>query len=139
MDKIKVASPLFILRNECENDLFSVLARLQEIGYDGCELLGFFGHEPGLIARYLQGANWTAMGNHVPYDQFEADFEAVLGDHLQIGCSYITIQLPPERMPGGADYDETIAKVEQWSTALAAKGITLLYHNHAGEFANRVQ
>ena len=134
MGNIRLASPLFILREACGKDLFSVLEKLQAIGYDGCELLGFFGHEAQEIADYLRKANWRAMGNHVPFDEFDADFEQVMNDHLLIGCEYITIQLPEACQPGGDQYDAAIAKVEKWAKQLADQGITLIYHNHAGEF-----
>ena len=134
MRKIKIASPLFILRHECEKDLFRVLDRLQGLGFDGVEMLGFFGHEPDVIARHLRGADWRAMGNHVPCAEFEADFQKVLGDHLTIGASYISIQLDRPRLPGGELYRDTLDNIETWSHALAKQGITLLFHNHAGEF-----
>jgi sugar phosphate isomerase/epimerase len=134
MKKTLYASPLFILRHECEKNLFRVLDRLQELGFDGVEMLGFFGQTPEAIARHLRGAGWRAMGNHVQCADFEADFERVMGDHLTIGANYISIQLDRPRLPGGELYLNTIDKLETWSHALAAQGITLLFHNHAGEF-----
>jgi sugar phosphate isomerase/epimerase len=129
-----LASPLFILRHECEKNLYRVLDELQELGFDGAEMLGFFGHKPEAIARHLRGANWQAMGNHVQCAEFEADFQKVLGDHLTIGAKYISIQLDRPRLPGGELYSNTIIKMGIWSRALAEQGITLLFHNHAGEF-----
>ena len=41
---IRMASPLYIVRQDCEKDLFAVLRRLAEVGFDGIEFLGFFGH-----------------------------------------------------------------------------------------------
>ena len=134
MERIKLATPLFILREACAKDLFGVLDRLQGLGFDGCELLGFFGHEPEAIARHLRGANWVAMGNHVPFAEFDADFSKVLGDHKTIGCEYITIQLPKECMPDGEAYQTATEKIQRWAEALKAQGMGLLFHNHAGEF-----
>ena len=44
MKNIRMASPLYILREECARDLDAVLCRLSELGFDGIEFLGFFGH-----------------------------------------------------------------------------------------------
>ena len=53
MKKIKMASPLYILRNECEQDLSGVLKKLAQIGFDGIEFLGFFGHSAAEVKQML--------------------------------------------------------------------------------------
>jgi len=132
--KILLASPLFILRRECEKDLFGVLSDLQALGFDGVEMLGFFGRKPEEIARHLRGENFIAMGNHVPYAEFEADFQKVAGDHEALGVKYITVSLDRAHLPCGENYPETVDKLNEWAHALNSRGISLLFHNHAGEF-----
>ncbi len=42
MEKIRMASPLYILREACARDLFGVLERLADLGFDGVEFWDFW-------------------------------------------------------------------------------------------------
>ena len=86
-----IASPLYILRDHAAQDLNAVLAKLAELGFDGVELLGFFGHTPADIRRTLDGLGLKALGNHVPWADLSARPEDVLADHQTLGCGYLTV------------------------------------------------
>jgi len=51
---IRIASPLFILREACKKDLFAVLEHLAVLGFDGVEFLSLFGQEHRLFEK-----SWT--------------------------------------------------------------------------------
>lgn len=131
----KLASPLFIVRNQAEKDLFAVLEKLSEIGFDGVEFLGFFGKKPAEIRKKMDSLSLKAVGNHVGADEFLKDPNKVIADHLELGCKYITIA-----WPGGsphlpcAEFDQTIGEIQNLAQACVGSGITPLYHNHAFEF-----
>jgi len=130
----KIGSPLFILRNECQRDLMAVLDRLGEIGFDGVEFLGLFGNNPAEIRKKLDFRGLSAIGDHVPFAEFERDIHKVIGEHKEIGCEFITVcSLETERLPGGRNYTRTLEQLEQFGEAMNAAGMTLLYHNHAEE------
>ncbi|MDR2568761.1 MAG: hypothetical protein LBD23_00505, partial [Oscillospiraceae bacterium] len=61
---VKIGSPLFILMEECKKDLMGVLERLAEIGFDGVEFLGLFGHKPTDIKNKLDSCGLIAVGDH---------------------------------------------------------------------------
>jgi len=123
----KIGSPLFILREECAEDLMAVLEKISEIGYDGAEFLGFFGHKPAAIKNKLDSCGLAAVGDHVAFDEFSANTDKVIDERKEIGCAYITIGAPP------ALYSGTSETIERIGESVNAAGMKLLYHNHAEE------
>jgi sugar phosphate isomerase/epimerase len=131
---IKIGSPLYILREECTNDLMVVIEKLAEIGYDGIEFLGFFGHNPSDIKKKLDSHGIKAVGNHVPFTDFLNRVQKVIDEHKEIGCKYITIAPPgPEGFPNGADYGRTLETYIEIGEIMNMNNMKLLYHNHAEE------
>ena len=136
---IKIGSPLFILRDECSKDLMLVIERLAEIGFDGIEFLGLFGHAPADIRKKLDSCGIVAIGDHVPFIDFINNTDKVIADRKEIGCSYITVSPPSaEGMPGESKYSETLDAVKKLGAAVNSAGMTLLYHNHAEELRSTI-
>jgi sugar phosphate isomerase/epimerase len=130
----KIGSPLFILREECQKDLFAVLDKLAQIGYDGIEFLGFFGCKPSDIKNKLDFCGLAAIGGHVAFAEFAENTEKVIDEHKEIGGGYITIGAPgKDGLPGGEDYSRTIETFERIGEALKSADMKLLFHNHAEE------
>jgi len=73
----KLAAPLFILRQECAEDLMGVLERLAALGFDGVEFLGLFGHEPEAIRKKLDelynGNHQGVIAEVAAYDYADVD------------------------------------------------------------------
>jgi sugar phosphate isomerase/epimerase len=136
---VKIGSPLFILMEECKKDLMGVLERLAEIGFDGVEFLGLFGHKPADIKKKLDSCGLKAIGDHVPFDEFVNNTEKVIAEHKEMGCSFITIASPAQDgLPGGKDYTKVIKAIETVGTAVNDAGMKLLFHNHASELRTMV-
>jgi len=128
MKNIKMASPLYIVREDCEKDLSGVLRKLAAIGFDGIEFLGFFGHTAEEVKEMLLENGLEALGNHVPYCELTADAENILAFHQTVGCSYLTVaDLPLD------DFGSIAASLDGLAEKAAAHGIRLLYHNHDQE------
>ncbi|MDD2579440.1 MAG: sugar phosphate isomerase/epimerase [Eubacteriales bacterium] len=131
---IQIAAPLFILRHDCREDLFSVLDRLHDLGFDGVEFLGFFGHEPAAIRDHLRSLSLTALGNHVPFDLFSSQTDSVIRDHLMLGCRYVTVSGPPKEWIGQPEkLEQYIREITRIGRECRQQGLRLLYHNHADE------
>lgn len=132
MQNIKIASPLYIVREDCAKDLGGVLKKLAALGFDGIEFLGFFGHSAEEVKAMLEENHLKALGNHVPYRELIADPEGVLDFHQKIGCGYLTVaELPLE------GFDEVAAKLDELAASAAQRGIRLLYHNHDQELIEK--
>lgn len=133
----KIGSPLFILRDECQKNLRAVIEKLAETRFDGIEFLGFFGHKPSEIKKMLDSCGISAIGNHVPFNEFAANTNRVIDEHQETGCKYITIGPPDtEGFPGRRDYDNTLKSFEMIGETVSKAGMILLYHNHADELKN---
>lgn len=133
----KIASPLYIVREECEKDLFSVLKKISEMGYDGVEFLGFFGKKPDEIRKKLDELHLIALGNHVDYNEFLKNIDVTIKIHKEIGCKYITISgISKDKIDDEISLTDYISNVIAIGAACQKQGITLLYHNHDHEFLN---
>ncbi|MDR2514677.1 MAG: sugar phosphate isomerase/epimerase [Christensenellaceae bacterium] len=132
MPKIQYAAPLYIVREECRQDLFGVLRKLRSRGFEGIEFLGFFGHGAGEVRAAMDELGLKALGNHVPLNELEQDADDVFAFHREVGCEYLTVAgIAADEIVRNAD---VIAK-RLWPLAKKAKGygISLLFHNHDDE------
>jgi len=136
MATIKIASPLYIVREEAQKDFFGVLEKLAAIGYDGVELLGLYGHEPSAIRAKLDALGIVAMGAHVNITELEEQPEKTIETYKTLGCQYITFAMGSvTATPGTPEFAEVAARLQTLCCLCYDNGFTPLYHNHANEFA----
>jgi sugar phosphate isomerase/epimerase len=139
MHNIKMASPLYILREQCSVDLFAVLRKLKDIGFDGVEFLGFFDHGAQEVRGCLDDLGLRALGNHVSYQDFIQDINATLDFHAVVGCAYLTIGgWEASGFPGSPGWDQILGGLLKMGEQAKKYGITLLYHNHHFELSTHV-
>ncbi len=139
MKNILFASPLYILRRECAEDLFAVLTQLGNLGFNGVEFLGFFEKSAECVREKMDELNMVPLGNHVRFSDFVSDIQGTIDFHKKVGCRYITIgSIPQSGLPGSEQYPETIKKLTEIGMICRNEGITLLYHNHAFELAQKI-
>ena len=140
MQNVKMASPLYIVREQCAADLFGVLGKLKNIGFEGVEFLGFFGHGSRDVRRCLDDLDMLPLGNHVSYQAFLQDINGTLDFHAAVGCTYLTIgDWGASGFPGSPNWDRTLAGLVKMGEQAQKYGITLLYHNHDIELIDRVE
>lgn len=133
--KVKLAYQVYSAREEAEKDLLGVLRRLADIGYDGVELAGAYGHSADEVKEMLKATGLKAISSHVPLMAFDADEDGVIAFHKQIGCEYIAIPfLDDATRPGGPNFAKTIRRLYDLGAKLKKAGMQLLYHNHNFEF-----
>lgn len=135
MEKRPVAYQLYSARDEAQKDLDRVLAALKEMGYDGVEFAGFYGHSAQDVKAMLDKHGLRAISSHVPLAQIEADMFGVISYHQAIGCEYIAVPyLDDKTRPGSVGFAQTIATIYRFARLMKEAGMTLLYHNHDFEF-----
>ena len=135
---MKTAAQVYSVREEAARDFEAAMTRLRGYGYQGVELAGLYGHSPEYVRDVLQKLGLEAVSAHVGFADFESDekMAQTVGTYKVVGCRYLGISyLPPERLPGGAQYAETLAQMKKFASLCRGEGITLMYHNHTGEFA----
>ena len=134
--KFSVALQIYSVRDIAEKDLEGTLIKVKEMGYDGVEFAGLYGHEPGQIKAMLEKIGLIPVSAHVPLEAMLEDPEGVIGAYAEIGCKYIAVPyITEERRPGTDGFQKTIEDIEKVAIASKKFGIQMLYHNHDFEFA----
>jgi len=135
MKQVPVAYQIYSARDDAQKDLGAVLKSLKEMGYDGVEFAGFYGHSAEEVKKMLDENGLVAISSHVPVASIEADMFGIIAYHQAIGCKYIAIPyLDDAHRPGAAGFPEMIKLIWQFGRLCKEAGITLLYHNHDFEF-----
>jgi sugar phosphate isomerase/epimerase len=68
-----VALQLYSVRDYAERDLKSSLQKIREIGYDGVELAGLYGHTPAEVKEIWRKIGLTPISAHVPLEEMLAE------------------------------------------------------------------
>ena len=132
---LPIGLQLYSVRTEMGKDFAGTLKKVAEMGYEGVEFAGLFGHAPEEIRALLAENGLTAVSAHVPLVEMLEDADKVAADYKAIGCKYIAIPYVDEAYrPGTPDYPETLKKIEALGKKFAENGLTLMYHNHDFEF-----
>lgn len=135
MSKPIIGYQVYSAREDAAKDLLSVLKTIKELGYDGVEFAGFYGHTADEVKAMLDETGLKAISSHVPYDSIVADMFGTISYHKTIGCDYIAVPfLGEEHRPGGPKFAEAIRNIYKFGRLCKEAGITLLYHNHDFEF-----
>lgn len=130
-----IALQLYSVRDELEKDFVGTLRKTKELGYDGVEFAGLYGHKPAEVRDVLSQIGLIPISAHVPFLDLVADPEKVVGEYAEIGCKYIVIPyLLPEYRPGEEKFSEVISGAQAIGEAAKKAGMILLYHNHDFEF-----
>lgn len=122
-----------------ERGLFPVLEEVSKMGYTGLEMCCFGGFEPlgisaGELRSRLEDLGMHMVGNHFTRDLFHGSHERAFDYIAQAGGKYAIYNIW-----GSYDTQDDVMDKADYLNALSAMaqrtGITLLYHNHAAEFA----
>ncbi len=132
---LPVALQFYSVRDEAEKDFFGTLEKIKEMGYQGVEFAGLFGHSPAQIKKECERIGITPISAHVPLDDMIADIEGTVKAYKEIGCEYIAVPyVTEERRPGAEKFDETVEYIKKIGEECNKNDMTLLYHNHDFEF-----
>ena len=130
-----VAIQVYSVRGDASQNLRGTLEQIKEMGYDGVEFAGLYGHTPEAVRDMCKELGLVPISAHVPYLDMVKDPEGVLGQYATIGCKYVAVPyLTPEYRPGTPGFADVIKNVEMLGAVAKKLGITLLYHNHDFEF-----
>lgn len=135
MRTLAVAIQLYSIREEVEKDFAKTMQEVKDMGYDGVELAGLYGHSPVEVRDILNNIGLIPISSHVPYIEFLEDIEQTVNRYAAIGCRFLVIPyLTEEYRYGTEKYQVFLNNIPLIANACNDKGITLLYHNHDFEF-----
>lgn len=123
---------LYSVRDRMPADPEGVLRALAAMGYKSVEFAGFFGRPAGQIRGWLDDCGLTCSGTHTGIGELVDHFDETVAYHQIIGCENIII--PGADLSTADRLDAFIGQVNGLIPRLAARGITLSYHNHSHEF-----
>ena len=130
-----VAIQVYSVRQDASKNLYTTLKKIKEMGYDGVEFAGLYGHTPEEVRDMCADIGLVPLSTHVPYLDMVADPKGVLGQYATIGCKYVAIPyLTPEYRPDTDKFPEVVKNAEMLGKVAKELGMTLLYHNHDFEF-----
>ena len=130
-----VALQLFSVRDDMSADFEGTLRKVKELGFQGVEFAGLFGHDAETVKKLLEEIGLEAVSAHISIDEFLANPESVIDAYVKIGCKYAAIPyLVQERRPGEAKWEQTVEEIKKIAVMAKAKGLQLMYHNHDFEF-----
>lgn len=135
MKKAYVGYQVYSAREVAEKDLLGVLRQLADMGYDGVEFAGFYGHSADEIKSMLKETGLKAISSHFAIPNTIEDMFAAIAFHKTIGCDYIAIPyLDEAHRPGSSGFAATLRAIRRFGGLCREAGIQLLYHNHDFEF-----
>jgi len=133
--KFSVALQVYSVRDFAEKDLTGTLQKIKEMGYEGVELAGLYGHSYAEVKSAVEAAGLKLVSAHVPLADMVADPKGVLAGYAEMGCKYVAVPyLPEELRPGTGLFAKTLQDIRLLSGIAKEMGMTMLYHNHDFEF-----
>jgi sugar phosphate isomerase/epimerase len=130
-----VALQVYSVRDYAEKNLRETLQKVKEMGYDGVEFAGLYGHEPSEVKEMVEEMGLIPISAHVAIDEMLTDPDKVIAGYAEIGCKYIAVPyLNEDRRPGTDGFKQTIEDIEMLASTAKKFGIQMLYHNHDFEF-----
>ena len=137
MAKLPIALQLYSVREDAAQDLPRVLAAVAQMGYDGVEFAGYYGHSAEELRKMLADVGLKVAGTHI-------GLETMLGDelgptiefNLTLGNKFLIIPgLAEERRNSKAAWLDTAHACNEIAEKLKLLGMQTGYHNHYIEFA----
>lgn len=132
---LPIAIQLYSVRDDAAADLRGTLQKIKNMGYEGVEFAGLYGHTAAEIKALCAEVGLVPLSAHVPYYDMIADPKGVLSQYAEIGCRYVAIPyLTPECRPGTDGFAKVVENAAMLGKVAGELGMTLLYHNHDFEF-----
>jgi sugar phosphate isomerase/epimerase len=133
MNRIPVGLQMYTLRELCAEDFAGTLKKVAEIGYEGVELAGLYGHAPGEVREMLSELDLRLAGNH---GAGERDIAKLAAFNKDLGCDAVWGPVFPDgEMPTDVEgCKRMIEYADSVGAELKRHGIQLYFHNHSREF-----
>jgi sugar phosphate isomerase/epimerase len=118
-----VGVQLYTIRDECEHDFASALARVGELGYDGVELFKLHGRDAAEVRSLLDEAGLAVAGMHAGLEALENELPRLAGELEALGSDRLVLSWIE---PG----DGAIERIIRVGDAVRDAGLAFGFHNH---------
>jgi hypothetical protein len=136
MARIPIALQLYSVREDAARDLQAVLAAVADMGYEGVEFAGYYGHDARTIRNWLDAYGLKVAGAHVGIETLLGDErERTVEFHQILGNTTLVVPgLAEQWRSSRAAWLKTAATLNEIAVALKPYGMRTGYHNHHIEF-----
>lgn len=132
---LPIALQLYSVRDDMEKDFKGTLQKVKDMGYEGVEFAGLYGHSAAQVKEMLAEIGLEGVSAHVPYADMIKAPDEVLATYAKIGCQYVAVPyMTEEYRMNGAKAQEAVDGIRMLGETAKKLGMTLLYHNHDFEF-----
>ncbi|MBQ9614265.1 MAG: sugar phosphate isomerase/epimerase [Lachnospiraceae bacterium] len=153
MRNVRIGCPAFILRDLLYEDFAGTMEKVGKIGFDGIELIGFFGHPAEEIRDICLSNRLEPFGCFVILPDLLCEDTGAAAEEedprslmtamkapgrtpdekfsyiKEIGCSYISLGIPREQTA-----EEFAGQVKKLLPCARKYGMAVQYHNHGYEY-----
>ena len=138
MSDTAIAAQMYTVREftKTPEDIAKTLPKVKALGYDAMQVSAFGPINPKELRQLADDNGLEICATHTGFDRMRDDTQAVIDEHLILGCKYPAIGgLPqPYREEGEAGYVKFAQEASEVGRRFAAAGLTFGYHNHNFEF-----
>lgn len=138
--KFPVALQLYSVRNEAQADLDGTLKQVKEMGYDGVEFAGLYGHSAEEVRDLCKKHDLVPISAHVNMKEtLEVGAEEMYDRYKTIGCQFVVIpHVSSNYCKADEDFPELVNICKKLGAVAKDRGMQLCYHNHDFEFTNMI-
>ena len=133
---MKAGLNLFSIRNylDTEEHFLETAKKLKEMGYSYVQFSGA-PFDADMVKRVSDASGLPVVLTHVPMDRILNDTDALVAEHLKVGCRNIGLGMMPINVIMDKELCyETIAKLEKAAIRIEELGCKFFYHHHHFEF-----
>jgi len=134
--KIPIGLQLYSIRGEAAKDLPGVLKAVAEMGYQGVEFAGYYGHKAEDIRKLLDENGLKCCGTHTGLNTLsEENFQATVDFNKTLGNKYLIVpSLPGANRESAQALLETAKLFTELAKKAKPQGMVVGYHAHGGDF-----
>ncbi len=134
---MKLGAQLFSLRTHIQTpeDIRTTFQRLRDIGYETVQFSGASTHNAAYLREVSQEMGLPIVCTHVSMERLTEETDAVIREHLTMGCPTVGLGAMPNPYRGSAEGLQRFLKdVEGPVARIMDAGLHFAYHNHDFEF-----
>jgi sugar phosphate isomerase/epimerase len=135
--KIPIGLQVYSVRSVAEKDLAGTLAKIAQMGYEGVEFAGYYGHSAKDIRKMLDDDGLVCCGTHTQMDDLaDAKLAATLEFNQTLGNQRVIVPwLKPDDTNPREAWLGYARRFNELAEKLQPQNMRIGYHNHAHDFA----
>ncbi|OQB14336.1 MAG: Inosose dehydratase [Firmicutes bacterium ADurb.Bin193] len=133
-----IGAQLYTVRDFCktEDDLKLTLEKVAKTGYKSVQVSGVAVDDAKFIKKTADDNGLKIVATHFSYEEMADGIEEIIEKHRIYDCKYVGISSMPKELRTTKEGFLSFAKdANRFGETFKKAGFSLVYHNHAFEFA----